>query len=143
LGKAFGNKVIGKNPSFLPEGYGAQAPPTTKIFVIIHPNKQHNNLRRKFMNSVQQILAQMAKTNPVINQALTYSQKSDFTKFDEIKPLLAKYQNQIKILPYSLTVYWPDRAFAEGEYLMSDMTHLFKGATWGNGFIGSWENSHT
>lgn len=94
------------------------------------------------MNSVQQILAQMAKTNPVINQALTYSQKSDFTKFDQIQPLLAKYHNQIEILPYSVTVYWPDRACAEGEYLMSDMTHLFKGATWGNGFIGSWENSH-
>jgi hypothetical protein len=92
------------------------------------------------MNSVQQILAQMAKTNPVINQALTYSQKSDFTKFDDIQPLLAKYQNQIEILPYSLTVYWPDRAGAEGEYLMSDMTHLFKGASCGNRLMGNWEN---
>jgi hypothetical protein len=94
------------------------------------------------MNSVQQILAEMAKTNPVINQALSYSQKSDFTKFDEIPTLLAKSPNPIEILPYSLTVYWPDRAGVVYENLMNEMTHLFKGASRRNGLIGTWENCH-
>lgn len=97
------------------------------------------------MQSLKQIIAEMAQTSPTIKAAVQQSQPSAMTNLlqtlpQPIKTTIENYPTQIQVADYCITTYWPDMYFAQGKSLMSEKARLFGGATATNGFLGMWEN---
>ncbi len=91
------------------------------------------------MESLKQILAQMAETNPTLQTAMQQSQASQILPADMLAPL-AKYRAKYQPQEYYIAVYWPDRYFSHGKALMREMTDRLGGATCANGCSGMWKS---
>jgi hypothetical protein len=89
------------------------------------------------MQSIQDILIQMAKNDPTIQMAIKQAQEttphnlqvSPQTLPEEVKQVLAKKPLINQVLPYYIVVYWPKIYPVEAEGLILDMCDRFGGVT--------------
>ena len=99
------------------------------------------------MQSIQNILNELAKTNPTIKKAMQQKNASMITQADQLLPeqILSKivdYPALIQFAQVFIACYFPDRHFAQGKALATDFTRTLGGVTMQNGLLGLWENSY-
>ena len=99
------------------------------------------------MQSLQNILNELAQNDPTIKMAMQQKNASMITQANQFLPeqILSKvidYPALIQFAEVFIACYFPDRHFAQGQSLATDFTRTLGGVTMHNGFLGLFENSH-
>lgn len=99
------------------------------------------------MQSIQNILNELAQNDPTIKMAMEQKNASMITPANQFLPeqILSKvidYPALIQFAGVFIACYFPDRHFAQGKALATDFTRTLGGVTMHNGFMGLWENSY-
>ncbi|OIP72941.1 MAG: hypothetical protein AUK43_01740 [Oscillatoriales cyanobacterium CG2_30_40_61] len=99
------------------------------------------------MQSIHNILNELAQNDPTIKMAMQQKNTSMITQANQILPeqVLSKivdYPAKIQLAEVSIACYFPDRHFAQGKALATDFTRALGGVTMQNGLLGLWENSY-
>ncbi|MGE5656001.1 MAG: hypothetical protein ACM37W_05245 [Actinomycetota bacterium] len=94
------------------------------------------------MESIEQIFAQMIKTDPTLQTAMQESQLQNLPipLPEAVKETIAKYPVKIQLSEFFVGVYWPDQYYTQGKIVMGEISHLLGGATGANGLQGLWFN---